>query len=654
MRTRWLLILPLLLLEIVTVTGQDIYKVGTAGRSIEPGNNFFSLPLQGYGDPPEGRFTIEWQRIGNLHKQTSMTGVGEWLFSLAPDGNIYKANTQLGSIQWNFVGATDTVFRLAGSDPSTYKHIAGMGDRLYAVTLDNRLCVYHTGEYSMRWKTIGEAPDITVFTADSKSLYAGTSSGDLMIGSISGNTVTWARICELIPQVISIAAIDNRVYALTDSQRIWELNLDEESDWRKIAYINGLTYNKPLTHIAVVGDRLFGAGLDRKLYLSKNRSKGDLSVRALTISMGNETVAIVGIDLCAIDYSYGLEIKKDIFEKTGIPSEAIMLNFSHSHFSPVSKLWYAFGDFGFPDRRYLDLVKKEIVGAVKQAYDSRENCRLYFGRTSTNIGRNRSLQGSDSLLIDRDVDIIKIEKTDGNLKGLLFMAGCHPVFTSDEMDFYSVGANFPGTSRAVIEDQLGVSNSVFLQTCSADINPRLNDDRTLGTVLAYDVIMRTNSKMEKLKGKIDIVFDSLVVPINVWSREKIEEFKKENINKTGDIEAEKNVRWAVYMIDNYKKTERKTMPVYIQTFNIGDWKLIGLSREPVSEYSLEIKRFFPHMKITVTGYNNDISSYLPSEKHIRANTYEGSYSFFWYGAIATFPVNVAELVLGKIKKDIKR
>ncbi|MDP2161500.1 MAG: hypothetical protein Q8K02_13525, partial [Flavobacterium sp.] len=53
--------------------------------------------------------------------------------------------------------------------------------------------------------------------------------------------------------------------------------------------------------------------------------------------------------------------------------------------------------------------------------------------------------------------------------------------------------------------------------------------------------------------------------------------------------------------------------------------------------------------VTVAGYNNDISSYLPSPKHISAKTYEGSYSFYWYGAIALFPEIVMDLVVQKIK-----
>jgi hypothetical protein len=95
------------------------------------------------------------------------------------------------------------------------------------------------------------------------------------------------------------------------------------------------------------------------------------------------------------------------------------------------------------------------------------------------------------------------------------------------------------------------------------------------------------------------------------------------------------------------------MPVYIQTFDIGNWKLIGLSREPVSEYGLEIKKLFPKKMVTVAGYNNDVSSYLPSAKHIIAETYEGSYSFYWYGAIALFPENILDLVIQKIRNDSK-
>jgi hypothetical protein len=77
--------------------------------------------------------------------------------------------------------------------------------------------------------------------------------------------------------------------------------------------------------------------------------------------------------------------------------------------------------------------------------------------------------------------------------------------------------------------------------------------------------------------------------------------------------------------------------------------LIGLSREVVTEYSLAIKKIWPGKLVSVAGYCNDVSSYLPVERHITTGVYEGHGSYFWYGQPSSFPLNILDLVVNRIK-----
>lgn len=92
-----------------------------------------------------------------------------------------------------------------------------------------------------------------------------------------------------------------------------------------------------------------------------------------------------------------------------------------------------------------------------------------------------------------------------------------------------------------------------------------------------------------------------------------------------------------------------TMPVYINTINIGNWKLVGFSRETTTEYGFGVKNMWPEKLISVAGYTNDVSSYLPTHKHIEKKNYEGLNSFFWYGMPNTFPMTVDNTILGTIR-----
>ncbi|HEY0770614.1 MAG TPA: hypothetical protein VGD31_09800, partial [Sphingobacteriaceae bacterium] len=104
------------------------------------------------------------------------------------------------------------------------------------------------------------------------------------------------------------------------------------------------------------------------------------------------------------------------------------------------------------------------------------------------------------------------------------------------------------------------------------------------------------------------------------------------------------------MLKKYKENKVPTsLPVLVQTINIGEWKLVGLSREVVTEYGPAIRKIWPDKLVSVAGYCNDISSYLPNRWHVEAKLYEGNESFFWYGETAFFPEDVLEALTGKIK-----
>ena len=129
-------------------------------------------------------------------------------------------------------------------------------------------------------------------------------------------------------------------------------------------------------------------------------------------------------------------------------------------------------------------------------------------------------------------------------------------------------------------------------------------------------------------------------------------FRTENSGHPGDLEAEKNVRWANIMLDHYEQgTMPGYMPIYVQTINIGNWKLIGLSREVVTQYGIELRKLWPDQPVSVVGYTNDVGSYLPAAPHVRAQTYEGYNSFFWYAQPGIFPENILDTVVSFIREQ---
>ncbi|HYH57270.1 MAG TPA: hypothetical protein VD772_11700 [Anseongella sp.] len=493
------------------------------------------------------------------------------------------------------------------------------------------------GRFSIEWKPAGNSPRLISKVRRKGVPKVRDKSRELTRG--------------LTAELISMANDGNQLYALCSDNTLWRCKRGaSERAWVKIGCYNGLTYAIQAKHIAVISDRLYAVADDGKLYIAEHSSDGGLSVRALAVRKGDETAVIVSADLCGIDYSLASEVREIVFSKRGIPPAAVLINSSHTHFAPVMQKYPAFGQGQLPDSVYLNtVVKKGLVSCIEKALDNMSNAALHFGRGATNIGHNRTSPNRETPY-DQALDVVKIEKANGDPGSLLFLAGCHPVFRNAGREGYTISANYPGVARQALEAATGAENTLFIQGCAGDINPRDDDHSVTGKELAGDVLEVLDKEMTRINGTISYSMDTILFPVEPWPEEKIRQFRKENQGKEGDIGAEKNVRWADLMLRYHSDGNMPAhLPVYVQTINIGNWKLIGLSREVVTEYGPAIRAIWPDKIVSVAGYCNDVSSYLPHDWHIRSRTYEGDGSFFWYGQPAIFPEEVLEIITGRIK-----
>lgn len=621
------------------VNAQSEYEVGFARVSIEPGRSLFSLPLAGYGYPREGRFTLEWVKKGMGVGVREMTGCSGYLYALNRNGRLLKRKIDNEKGEWKVIGTPSDSFCL----------LTGLGKDLYACDQTGNIWKGRPESFPEAWEKVGIFPGIQALTAFDGCFYAANEEKGLWEGRLENGQLSWRKIGEA-GAIISLAAFGERLYALTKDGLLWQRYRGTDKPWLKIAWLNGSTCTIRMKQIAVVGERLYGLSEDEVLYVADHSSLHTLSASAVAIKSGKKTAVIVGVDLTGFDYSLGVAVKREIARKRGIPAEAILINASHSHFAPVAQAFPTWGEHQqLPDSLYLNkFVKKGMIEAIEQALDSMEKSKLTFGRGVTAIGANRSLSGEEALY-DSALDVIQIQSK--NHKGFIFLTGCHPVFRNEGRSGYTISPNFPGYARSRIEEQTGADMALFLQGCAGDINPRVWDPVETGMALGEDVLQVVKEEGVPLNGKITYEMDSVLLPARVWSEDRIRQFREENKGREGDVEAEKNVRWADMMLSHYAAgTVPKYMPVYIQIINIGNWRLVGLSREAVTQYGMAIKALQPDRYISVLGYCNDVPSYLPNAAHIKAGTYEGYNSFFWNAQPCLFPENVFDVVVKKVKE----
>jgi hypothetical protein len=455
-----------------------------------------------------------------------------------------------------------------------------------------------------------------------------------------------------VDYIVSLAATSRKLFALTAEGVLYQCEPGrKDTKWLKAAYRNGQTIKEEIKQIAVLNSRLFGISKANVLYLGEHRTEGNLTARAMAIKSNQKTVVILNVDVCGLNDTFIGLVKQEAYLKHHIPASAIFINSSHTHFAPVSQNWPTWQEPNQqPDTVFLySTVKNGILNAIDNAVKAMVPAELSFGRGTTDIGFNRSLKDHPELY-DNAVDVIKAEYTGKNRESYLFLAACHPVHSTAGTLHYTISANFPGVARKLVEERTRTSNSLFLQGTAGDINPVDDGEYITGEKLANEVIAVLIRPMTKLNGPISCFLDTINFPVIPWTREEIMAYRAKNSDKNGDATAEKNVKWCDLMLKYISEgTMPKSMPVYINTINIGNWKLMGFSGETTTGYGLEAKKLWPGKMISVAGYTNDVSSYLPTHLHIEQGNYEGKESFFWYGMPDIFPQNADETILNRIK-----
>ena len=215
-------------------------------------------------------------------------------------------------------------------------------------------------------------------------------------------------------------------------------------------------------------------------------------------------------------------LKKRSCKRHHLPASAVFINSSHTHFAPVSQNWLTWQEANQrPDSIYLySIVRNGILTAVDKALINLAPAELYFGRGTTDIGYNRSLKDHPELY-DSDVDVLKIAYSDKKSESYLFMAACHPVFSTAGKLHYTISANYPGVARKLIEERTGTVNSLFLQGTAGDINPKDNGEYITGEKLANEVISVLNKPMTKIEGPLSFFIDTVNIPIKPWTKEEI-------------------------------------------------------------------------------------------------------------------------------------
>ncbi|MCC6588386.1 MAG: neutral/alkaline non-lysosomal ceramidase N-terminal domain-containing protein [Bryobacterales bacterium] len=183
---------------------------------------------------------------------------------------------------------------------------------------------------------------------------------------------------------------------------------------------------------------------------------------------GGTQAFIIASDLCVFSPSVYDEVTAELKKQIGLEPRQVWWTVTHTHSAPevgspgmYDVLLKGRSEHAW-DRDYTAFVKSTLVGAVKQARAELKPARLVIGTGMANANINRrarDLDGTISLGLnpdgpaDRQIGLIRLERADGSLMGLIANYAMHGTVLGGQ--WVQISGDGPGVVAAYVEEKLG-------------------------------------------------------------------------------------------------------------------------------------------------------------------------------------------------------
>ena len=364
----------------------------------------------------------------------------------------------------------------------------------------------------------------------------------------------------------------------------------------------------------------------------------DLYVKALALEgpEGNRVI-ITSADLLGITGELSNEISREINRRFGIPREALLFNTSHTHCGPEvrsTKIYFAEINKVYTKKlyAYVERLKTSYLKVIGEAINNLQPANLSFSSVDPiPFAVSRRFPSENGILYrsspssyytggprDNVVPVLKVVNTDGTIQAILFGYACHPITLKSNL----ICGDYPGFAQQYIEETYPGAIALFIQGCAGQLVPnarfQLEYAMGHGKALADVVTQALDGEQIQISGPLKCAYDEIALEFEpVPERKVLEENQKSN---NSGIQ-----RKASYLLEKLDKNEQieTTLQCPLQVIRFGEnLLLIGLSGEPVVEYSIKFKSEFLTQFVWVAGYCNYEFGYLPTWRILKEGGYE--------------------------------
>lgn len=371
----------------------------------------------------------------------------------------------------------------------------------------------------------------------------------------------------------------------------------------------------------------------------------DLWIKVLALEDARQQRAVVvASDLLGFPKAMSDAICAQAEKRFGLRRAQIMLTCSHTHSGPVlEKALYDI--YPLDDQQkaavsdYSRWLEATVVNTIGEALSRLQPAALWAGEGKAAFAANRRENSEKDVIrlrkegkptkgpSDHSVPVLAVRAPDGRLLAAVAIYACHNTTLAD----YQWCGDYAGFFQIALEKKRPGTQAMFAIGCGADQNPLPRRSvelcRQYGEELAEAVDAVLAKPMRPVASCLRTTFALITLDFEGPPDAKRLQAQAGRSDYLG--------RWSKRMLAEMAQSKATGKPLAtsypypVQTWRLGKDQLwIALGGEVVVDYALSFKaKFGP--ATWITGYANDVMSYIPSARVREEGRYEaGAFSVY--------------------------
>ena len=330
-----------------------------------------------------------------------------------------------------------------------------------------------------------------------------------------------------------------------------------------------------------------------------------LMAKALVLSNGTETLAVVSLDLVGLDDKACQRLVQGISQKTGLPPEAIMVLCSFTRGAP-----YTTARVGGPElnQAYLEKIIKDVPEVVFRAQAARQDAALGAGHVLLpHLVYNHRLMTRNMKAVTAWLGVPKNEVLEP--EGPVDPEFCEIVirdragfpicllwnFPAEIRDIQDnlISAGLPGLVQAEVDTRLGKHVPILcLPGCASNISFTRGLDDCVDALASAVIATYLETSCDPTI-RLGAALEKVILPVRDYSQ----------FWSKPDIELKRPDLVGIYQheVELLQKEGPVAIPTTVQVFRLGWFALVGLPGAPFVEVGLNVKSASPARLTLVAG-----------------------------------------------------